>query len=118
MVQECEDVASGSRYTQSRISAVDERCHSAGSRGCGLQHERRKVEKQCEEVVEHILEIEGGKIQSVQKDGGQGGKVIGEINQEMCLSFSFNLPQYAVTGHHNKCQRKKKKNSLEVRRLL
>lgn len=63
VVQECEYVASGSCHTQSRISAVDDRRRSACNRSGGFQDERSKVEKQCEEVVEHILEIEKEKLQ-------------------------------------------------------
>lgn len=59
-VQECEYVVGGSCYTQSGISDVGHRRRCAGSRGRSLQDEGGEVENQREEMVEHILETEGG----------------------------------------------------------
>lgn len=70
-VQECEYVAGRSCYTQSGTSDVGHRRRCAGSRGRSLQEEGGEVENQCKEMVEHVLETEGGgKIQSKQKQTG------------------------------------------------
>lgn len=80
-VQECDYVAGRSCNTQSGIIDAGHRRHCAGSRGCSLQDEGSEVENQCEEMVEHVLEIEGGgKIQPKQKQTGT--KVVWQ-----CLNF-------------------------------
>lgn len=82
VVQECEYVASGMCYTQSRIISADDQRRSASSCGCGFQDEGRKVEKQCEKVVKHILEKERGEIQWKK---GEVGQVI-RRNEHFCCS--------------------------------
>lgn len=70
-VQECEYVAGRSCYTQIGVIEVGHRRRCAGSRGRSLQDEGGEVENQCKEMVEHVLETEGGgNIQSKQKQTG------------------------------------------------